>query len=55
MLRKLAWNTFKNTGDINAYMEFQKLLDIERQLEVEQKTYGDLQNEGNNNCREFCE
>lgn len=54
MLKKLAWNTFKNTGDINTYMEFQKVIDIEKQLEMEQKGYGNLENERNNNFRELC-
>lgn len=25
MIKKLAWNIFKNTGDINSYIEFAKL------------------------------
>lgn len=53
MLKKLAWNTFKNTGDINTYIEFSKVIDIEKQLEMEQKEYGDFENKRNNNCREF--
>lgn len=54
MLKKLAWNTFKNTGDINTYIEFSKVIDVEKQLEMEQKSYGDFENQGNNNFREFC-
>lgn len=54
MLKKLAWNTFKNTGDINTYIEFSKVIDIEKQLEMEQKEYGNFENKGNNNFREFC-
>lgn len=54
MLKQLAWNTFKNTGDINTYMEFSKVIDIEKQLEVEQKEYGNIENKRDNNCREFC-
>lgn len=53
MLKKLAWNTFKNTGDINTYIELSKVINMEKQLEVEQN-YADYQNEGNNNFRELC-
>lgn len=54
MLKQLAWNTFKNTGDINTYIEFSKVMDVEKQLEVEHKAYGNNENERNNNSREFC-
>ena len=53
MLKKLAWNTFKNTGDINTYMEFSKVMDIERQLGMEQSDYADFENKRDNNCREL--
>lgn len=33
MIKKLAWDTFKNTGDINAYLEFVELENIEKQIE----------------------
>ena len=33
MIKKLAWNTFKNTGDINTYLEFVETENIEKQLE----------------------
>lgn len=32
MLKQLAWNTFKNTGDINSYLEFVETENIEEQL-----------------------
>jgi len=54
MLKQLAWNTFKNTGNINTYIEFQKVIDLEKQLELEQKEYGDFENKRNNNCGELC-
>ena len=53
MLKKLAWNTFKNTGDINTYMEFSKVIDIEKQLGMEQNGYADFENKRDNNCREL--
>ena len=54
MLKNLAWNTFKNTGDINTYIEFSKVIDIEKQLEMEQKEYRDHENKRNNKIREHC-
>ena len=29
MITEIAWNTFKNTGDINAYLEFREMKNIE--------------------------
>lgn len=29
MLKDLAWNTFKKTGDINAFLEYKRIRDIE--------------------------
>ena len=25
MIKKIAWNTFKNTGDVNAFLEFKQI------------------------------
>ena len=33
MIKKLAWNAFKNTGDINTYLEFVETENIEKQIE----------------------
>ena len=33
MIKKLAWNTFKKTGDINTYLEFVETENIEKQIE----------------------
>ncbi|NLC87908.1 MAG: YqzL family protein [Clostridiaceae bacterium] len=33
MIKKLAWNTFKNTGDINTYLELVEAENIEKQME----------------------
>ena len=29
MIRKIAWNTFKNTGDINTFLELKQIENIE--------------------------
>ena len=33
MIKQLAWNTFKNTGDINSYLEFAQLENAEKQMQ----------------------
>ena len=35
MIKKLAWNTFKNTGDINTYLELVEVKNIEKNLNGE--------------------
>lgn len=30
MIKKIAWETFKNTGDINAFMELKQIENIEK-------------------------
>ena len=32
MIKKIAWNTFKNKGDINTFLELKQIQDIEEQL-----------------------
>ena len=33
MIKQLAWNTFKKTGDINSYLELAEIENAERQLQ----------------------
>ena len=50
MIKKIAWNTFKNTGDINSFLEFKQLEEIEKNIQkVEQNGYN--KNEWDNNSR----
>ena len=32
MIKKMAWNTFKNTGDVNTFLELKQIQDIEEQI-----------------------
>lgn len=32
MIKKIAWDTFKNTGDINAFLELKQIENIEEQI-----------------------
>lgn len=34
MIKQLAWNTFKETGDITAYLEFKEVKNIEEKMKV---------------------
>ena len=46
MIKQIAWNTFKNTGNIDTFMELMELQNIEENLKVNE--YGDNKNQGNN-------
>ena len=52
MIKEIAWNTFKNTGSINTFLELKQLENYENtkvlNTKVEQNEY--CKNEGNNNC-----
>lgn len=50
MIKKIAWNTFKNTGDINAFLELKQIEDIESKLNQEKdiKENGQYENKWNN-------
>ena len=37
MIKKIAWDTFKNTGDINAFLELKQIENIENNIREEQK------------------
>ena len=48
MITQIAWNTFKNTGNIDTFLEFKQVQDIEKIIKV--KEYENRQNKGNNTC-----
>ncbi len=33
MIKKLAWNTFKNTGNINTFLELMEVENVEKSLQ----------------------
>ena len=49
MIQKMAWNTFKNTGDINTFLELKQLDNIELNLDGE--VNGTNKNEGDSISR----
>ena len=50
MIEKLAWNTFKNTGNINTFLELKQLDNMELNLDGELN--GTIKNEGDSISRE---
>lgn len=46
MIKKIAWETFKNTGDINAFMEFKQIEDIEKGIEEHSSKFVKQEKEG---------
>lgn len=32
MIKKIAWDTFKNTGDINVFLELKQIEELENQI-----------------------
>ena len=50
MIEKIAWNTFKNTGNINTFLELKQLDNIELNLNGE--VNGTNKNEGDSISRE---
>ena len=60
MIKKLAWNTFKNTGNINTFLELMEVENVERdiqknalnnQINYEKDIYGNNKDKGNNSFR----
>ena len=60
MIKKLALNTFKNTGNINTFLELIEVENVERdlqknalnnQINYEKDIYGNNKDKGNNSFR----
>ena len=54
MIKQMAWNTFKKTGNINTFLELKQVSNIEQNMMQNIKaenSYVNCKNEGNNNCR----
>ena len=41
MIRQIAWNTFKNTGNIDTFLEFKQVQDIEKIIKLYIEKYYD--------------
>lgn len=49
MIKQIAWNTFKNTGDINTFLELKQVKDIEEKMKAE--NYETIESKRSNNSR----
>ena len=49
MIRQIAWNTFKNTGNIDTFLELKQVINIEENIKAEK--YETIKSERNNNSR----
>ena len=49
-IKDLAWNTFKQTGNIDTFMELIQVENIEKNMakNIEETQYGNNKNEGDN-------
>ncbi len=56
MIKKIAWDTFKNTGDINSFLEFKQIENIENNIlkqEEQNKNLNELNKLNNDTQREI--
>ena len=52
MIKQIAWNTFKKTGNINTYLELKQVTNIEKEKEEEKVTkHETIKNKRDSNCR----
>ena len=49
MIKQMAWNTFKNTGDINTYLELVEVENLEKNMIEAEKQDGNNKSKGNSN------
>ena len=56
MIKQMAWNTFKNTGDINTFLELKEVQNIEKQnienVVMKAEQYGDNKDKRDSDIRE---
>lgn len=53
MIKDMAWNLFKSTGNVDTFLEMKQIENIQNNIANLQKvdTNGNYKNEGNNNSR----
>ena len=51
MIKQMAWNTFKNTGNINTFLELIEVENIEKNLLEAEMQNGNIETKGNSNSR----
>ena len=55
MIKQIAWNTFKKTGDINTFLELVEVENVEKNMIEAKKQNGNIKIEGNSNIGEQYE
>lgn len=57
MIKKIAWETFKNTGDVNTFLELKQFQNIQAQMhgtsEVMQNIQQQMEAQNGNNQNEW--
>ena len=55
MIKKIAWNTFKNTGDINTFLELKQIQNREQQIQndIVQNIPQQMEEQNGNNQNEW--
>lgn len=55
MIKKIAWNTFKNTGDVNTFLELKQIQNIEQQMQndIVQNIPQQMEEQNGNNQNEW--
>ena len=55
MIKKIAWDVFKNTGDINTFLEYKQIQNLEKGIQeiqdIQKITNMNVQNINNNNTQ----
>ncbi len=49
MIKQIAWNTFKNTGNIDTFLELKQVMDIEENMKAENNEI--IKSKGSSNSR----
>ena len=57
MIKKIAWDTFKNTGDLNTFLELKQFQNIEKQMykqnDLLKKMQQQMEEQNGNNQNEW--
>ena len=53
MIKKIAWDTFKNTGDVNTFLELKQLQNLEEQIQLNKQLKQPMEGQNGNNKNEW--
>jgi len=52
MIKEIAWNTFKNTGNIDTFLELKQVIDVEENMKAENNEI--IKSQRVSNCGKEC-